>query len=43
MALIVEQLMTPYPVVVDAATPVAQQIREWSMVRSDLGYAGDDD
>jgi len=27
----------------DPLSTVAQQIREWSMVRSDLGYAGGDD
>jgi CBS domain-containing protein len=27
----------------DPFSTVAQQIREWSMVRSDLGYAGGDD
>jgi CBS domain-containing protein len=27
----------------DPFSTVAQQIREWSMVRSDLGYAGSDD
>jgi CBS domain-containing protein len=38
MALIVEQLMTPYPVVVDAATPVAQCAR--IMDDRDIGALG---